>query len=357
VSPPAESDPATAELPASAEVAIIGAGFAGVSTAWALARRGVSAVILEREPAPGRFASGRSAGLGRQLAEDDAITHLTVRGARALREGFAAWQPTGGILSFDQAAAADAYLARAARFQLAAHRLDRAEVLARWPDLAMLPIVAAVHVPSDGVIDVGRLLGELAVGQRIVCNAEVERLEPSPREVRIGTTRGWLSAEVVVDASGAWAGQIVREPPLVAFKRHVYVVGAQPAAGLPFVWHLGSDEMYVRPADGGLMVSPCDAVATAADDQQPDSTGEAMLAARLTGSAWASAPVVRRWACQRAFTPDHRMWLGEDPVRPWFVWAAGLGGHGATASPAVGEEVASACERVLTSRRRSSPRP
>ena len=53
------------------DVAIIGGGFAGMSTAWALTQRGVNAVVLEREAAPGRFASGRSAGLGRQLAEDD----------------------------------------------------------------------------------------------------------------------------------------------------------------------------------------------------------------------------------------------------------------------------------------------
>ncbi|HET9621739.1 MAG TPA: FAD-dependent oxidoreductase [Kofleriaceae bacterium] len=354
------ADPTTAALPASTEVAIIGAGFAGVSTAWALARRGVRAVVLERESAPGRFASGRSAGLGRQLAEDDATTHLTVRGARALRDGFAAWQPCGGILTFDQAAAAEAYAARAAKFQLEAHRLDRAAVLARWPGLAALPIVAGVYVPSDGVIDVVRLLDEFAAGQHIACNAEVERLEASPREVRVGTSRGWLSAQVVVDASGAWAGQLVREPPLAAYKRHVYVLEADPAAGQPFVWHLGSDEMYMRSHEAGLMVSPCDAVQTAAEDQQPDSTGEALLAARLAGSGWDGARVARRWACQRAFTPNRRMWLGEDPVRPWFVWAAGLGGHGATASPAVGEDVAAACARALraaTSRRRSSPRP
>jgi glycine/D-amino acid oxidase-like deaminating enzyme len=36
------------------------------------------------------------------------------------------------------------------------------------------------------------------------------------------------------------------------------------------------------------------------------------------------------------------MRLGRDPARPWLVWAAALGGHGATASPAVGEVVAEA---------------
>ena len=41
------------------------------------------------------------------------------------------------------------------------------------------------------------------------------------------------------------------------------------------------------------------------------------------------------------------MRLGRDPARPWLVWAAGLGGHGATAAGAVGEAVAEACVDAL----------
>ena len=36
------------------------------------------------------------------------------------------------------------------------------------------------------------------------------------------------------------------------------------------------------------------------------------------------------------------MRLGRDTARPWLVHAVGLGGHGATASPAIGETVAAA---------------
>jgi glycine/D-amino acid oxidase-like deaminating enzyme len=61
----------------------------------------------------------------------------------------------------------------------------------------------------------------------------------------------------------------------------------------------------------------------------------------------AGAPITRRWACQRAFTEDRRMKLVRDSTRPWLVWAAGLGGHGATAAPAVGERVAGAVIEAL----------
>ena len=64
-------------------------------------------------------------------------------------------------------------------------------------------------------------------------------------------------------------------------------------------------------------------------------------------SAIAGVPITRRWACQRAYTEDRKMRLGRDPNRPWLVWAAGLGGHGATAAPAVGERVAAAVVEAL----------
>lgn len=336
------------ELPTTTDVAIIGGGFAGVATAWALTRRGVRAVVLEREVAPGRFASGRSAGLGRQLAEDDATTRLTVRGAHVLRsELAAAWQPCGGILSFDQRAHADAYVARAERLGVPVERLDHAAAIARWPALAALPIAAALYVPSDGVIDVAALLAALAREATIACDARVVQVAPAPRGVRVTTVRGELAAAVVVDASGAWAGALTGDPALEAFKRHIYVLEAAAVGDAPYLWHVGADEVYARADAGGVLVSPCDGAVTIAADQQPDAHGRAALEQRLAGSPWATARIARQWACQRTFTPDRTMRLGRDPDRPWLVWAVGLGGHGATAAPAVGETVAAACVAAL----------
>jgi glycine/D-amino acid oxidase-like deaminating enzyme len=316
-------------------VAIVGAGFAGLATARALARRGVTDVIvLEREPELGRFASGRSAGLGRQLAEDDDTTALTVRGARMLRE-LPCWAATGGMLTFDDPAHADAYVSRAARFGVAVELVDRAT---RWPELASLRVARAIWVPSDGTIDVAALLGELAKGVRIELGTGVVAVERG----RVTTTRGELAADFVVDASGAWAGELTDDPPLAAFKRHVFVIEAGAGAAGPWLWHLGDGELYVRAGRDGLVTSPCDATPCAPGDQQPDAAGEQALHQLLAPTGYASATIIRRWACQRAFTPDRKMRLGRDPLRPWLVWAAGLGGHGATAALAVGEQVADA---------------
>ncbi|MEO8703200.1 MAG: FAD-dependent oxidoreductase [Kofleriaceae bacterium] len=332
------------------EVAIIGGGFAGCATAWALAARGVSAVVLEREPDLGRQASGRGAGLGRQLAEDDATSALVIRGAALLRERFAdAWSATGGILSFDDPQQAQTYISRARRLAVAHQVIDRARVVARWPILAEVPIAAAVLVERDGVIDIRRLLAGYARDLDIV-HAEVTAIA----EGRLETTRGSVTAKVVVDAAGAWSGIVAGDPPLESLKRHLFVVESPlaPGASAPFVWHLGGGELYVRADAGGTLASPCDAEPTEPIDQVASPDADARLHARF-GAAFADAAITRRWACQRAFTADRQMRIGRDPRRPWLVWAAGLGGHGATASAAVGELAATAVIEALASAPRS----
>ena len=175
-----------------------------------------------------------------------------------------------------------------------------------------------------------------------------QRRDPALHGAGRRERRGAIEARVVVDASGAWAGALTGDPPLEAIKRHLFVVEATPPPGAPYLWHLGRDELYVRPGDGGVVVSPCDATPGAPADVQPTPDGDAALRARLAAApAWRDARVMRRWACQRAFTADRRMRLGRDPARPWLVWAAGLGGHGATTSLAVGDIVAHDVEQAL----------
>lgn len=331
-------------LPAETEVAIIGGGFAGCATAWALGQRGVRAIILEREPELGRHASGRGAGLGRQLAEDDSTTALTTRGAALLR-GLPAWRSTGGILGFDDPVHARAYIARATRFDVGHEVIGRDRVLALWPALTGVPIATALWIPSDGVIDIKALLATFAAGQTVITGTEVLRVEDG----RVETSRGTVQARIVVDAAGAWAGAATGDPPLDSFKRHLFLLAGIPvAADTPFLWHLGTEELYVRPAGEAVLVSPCDALPTVACDQEPDATATEDLATQLARVApdLAGMPVTT-WACQRAFTGDRQFRLGRDPRRPWLVWAAGLGGHGATASAAVGQLVADAVIAAL----------
>lgn len=330
--------PVGISFPRRSDVVIIGGGFAGCATAWALAERGVAAVVLEREPELGRHASGRGAGLGRQLANDDPTTTLVVRGAALLRERFGhSWMPTGGILTFDDPGHAQAYIARARRFEIPHEVIDRADVAQRWP-IGKLPIAAGLFVPSDGVIDTHSLLAAFAERADVRFGIEVVRVSDGLVE----TSHGVIATRVVVDASGAWAGTATADPPLETYKRHLFTLEAVGLPQAPYLWHLGEDELYVRGDGDALLACPCDVEASHASDQQPAPDAETRYRERFAKLPLGDAPIIRRWACQRAFTADRQMRLGPDPRRPWLVWAAALGGHGATAAAAVGERVANA---------------
>ena len=272
--------------------------------------------VLERERELGRYASGRGAGLGRQIADDDDTTALTVAGAAILRGELAkSVDAVRRVLSFDDAARADVYLARARRFGVAVELLDRAAVIARWPAARELPIACGLSVPSDGVIDVKALLAIYAARARIVVDAAVVDV----RDGRIATRRGELTAQVVVDASGAWAGRLTGGEPLDAFKRHL--VSLELAApGAPYWWHLGRAEVYARTDGAGLLASPCDETPTSPDDLDVES-GRARAASRGARRLTSPPPVV---ASGRACGASRRIADAARPRSraPWF----GVGG-------------------------------
>jgi D-arginine dehydrogenase len=359
-------------LPASCDVAVIGGGFAGAATAWWIARTcGASVAVLEREDRPGKHASGRGAGLGRQVTEDDATTALAVRGARWLRNALPGpwpagppWIASGSFLTFADEGAMTAHLARAARFGVACEAVDVARVVARWPGLAGMPARGALWFPDDGLIRVralldGLLAGARAAGARLVVGCAVGDARPSAAgsgaSVELDTAKGPIRARVVVDAAGAWAGELARrwgagDGGLVPWKRHLAIVGAAaPAADAPFVWHVAPGELYARPDALGTLVSPCDATPSTPHDPaaDPDAALRVHVRLRVSAPELAIAPVVRTWACLRTFTPDRAPRVGADPEHPWLVWVAGLGGHGATAAMAIGEDGAAVVTKLL----------
>lgn len=345
-------------LPARAAVVVVGGGFAGAATAWWLTRHGVTdVVVIEREARLGRHASGRNAGMCRQVAEDDDWTARCVRGATFLREppsGFASRplvEVTGSLLLADDDATLDGLAARARRHGVSHRTLGSAAVLELAPWAAGLRCAGALHTLDDGIIDTvalldGFALGARGLGARIVTSCDVL----AARDGELVTTRGAIRGDQIVCAAGAWAGVLgalagAGAHGFAAMKRHISFLATAadgPARGAPFVWRVGADEVYVRHGADGLMASGCDAAATAPGDVAIDAAAD-LLAARLASAPrLAALEVTGTWACQRTFAPEGQPRLGRDPVVPWLWWAAGLGGHGATCASAIGEDAAAA---------------
>jgi glycine/D-amino acid oxidase-like deaminating enzyme len=71
----------------SAQIVVVGAGFAGAATAYHLARRGArNILIVEQERVAGYHASGRNASLIRQVISEPSTQALAREGAAFLRQ-------------------------------------------------------------------------------------------------------------------------------------------------------------------------------------------------------------------------------------------------------------------------------
>jgi hypothetical protein len=207
-------------------VVIIGAGFAGAATAYALTRLGAgSGVILERESAVGVHASGRNAGL-LKVSEDDAVIRtLAVRTAAHLStietgESDLVHRTGGLTLVPAEAAAGLRHLADdLSSAGVACDVLDAAAARDRFPLLRHLAhdtFDAALWCPAEGVVDVHALLTHYlrvarAGGFTVRTNCGVDELvRDGERVVGVMTPEGVIRADVVIDATGAWAGRLGR---------------------------------------------------------------------------------------------------------------------------------------------------
>lgn len=355
-------------LPSSADAIVVGAGLAGASTAWWLARAGVGRIlIVEQEELPGMHSSGRNAALARQAAAPAALVPLLVEGTRFLAappEGFAhrpLLEATGSLLLVDredEAPPLEAARNVLGTLGVAADWVSPVEAVRRVAFLAGAPFARALFTPSDGVADVAALLdgflrGAAAGGAQLVVGRMVERIESDAGRV-VGVVIGGerVATPIVVNAAGAWAGPVARlagatPVPLAPTRRHLFVSAPRPGLDrrIPWVWHVGRG-WYARPEAPGLLLSACDQTEMAPGDPPEDPTVRDLLAAKLSAGAPALADlgIARSWAGMRTLTPDGAFALGGDPRLAGFVWAAGLGGHGMTSAAAVGRWAAEAAQ-------------
>ena len=340
-------------------VVIIGAGMAGVATAFHLSRRRVRTIILvEREAQVAAHASGRNAAIFRLLDRDRSNVVLAQETQAQLAS--MPWSRdvvrSGGALTV---AAAD----EVARLQRLAE-VARAEgvELAVWtpghaadvvPALDASRMADVLYLPNEGIIDIhGLVHGALAqaraagVQVRLGCGVRGVRVEKG-RVCGVTTDAGEIEAAVVVNAAGAWAADLGRQAgaaslPLRPVRRHLaFLRVAGPAPAWPVVWDL-STPLYFRPESGGVLVSLCEEIPSQPGDESCDDHLAERLAVGMHGlrPPLDDAQLVRGWACQRTMTPDDRFVVGSDPRLEGFFWVAGLGGHGMSAGLAAGRVAA-----------------
>ncbi|MEO0652004.1 MAG: FAD-dependent oxidoreductase, partial [Planctomycetota bacterium] len=329
-------------------IAIIGAGAAGLSTAAALASRGVEGVlVLEAEDAPARHASGLNAAILRTVIDEPAVAALAERSCAFFAsppDGFCDGplvRSVGLVLTADtdQAAARlDASVERSAR---AVQRLSRDDLRARVPHLAT-EARTAWFAREDGVLDIAALTDGFerqarAGGVRIRYGARVQELDlrgSTGAELRLASGAR-VRCEQLVLAAGGWAASLGRQAGssvrLEPRRRHLLVTAADRRVdrSWPVVWNAG-DAFYARPESGGLLLCACDEATVDADDCPVDPDVRERIAAVTARHlpAFEDAAAAHLWCGMRTFADDHGFVLGPDPHVPALFWVAGLGGHG-----------------------------
>lgn len=358
-------------------VLIVGGGIAGLSTAAWLARAGVECVLFEAADACGTHATAQNAAILRTLVPSAAQTAIGRASLRHLAEPPAEFvapliDPRGLVLTAAPGDGADLAAWAAAAGPCAAtpvHALDAAELQERAPHVQLAPVPegapAALWLPREGVLDIAALAAGFerqarsgATPARLLTGAEVvacERTAGGAWSVELADGRRF-AGDALLLTGGAWAGTLAKrvgsDVRFAPRRRHLAVALAgtptAPVQDLPVVWHhaTGGPSFYVRPEVPGLLLSACDETllepaGSPATERCPRDPEVLEALARVVERhlpGWADARVHSWWAGWRTFDADDagRFVIGPDPSVPGLFWAAGLGGHGMTASFEVG---------------------
>jgi D-arginine dehydrogenase len=338
------------------DIIVIGAGICGLAVASALAPD-ARVLVLEREPQPGYHATGRASAV-MQFNEGTAAVRALTRASLDLLTQ-AAPELDGQTLMSPRA------LVRLARLD----QLDQLhsffreaspQALCRWLDTEEVMLWIPMLRPGYGAagvlesevreLDVALMqshhLARLkAHGARLCCGGEVTAMARQGDTWQVTSEAGVFRAAVVVNAAGAWAGQIgamasARPIGLTPRRRTSLAVAAPPgidAQSLPMVWDI--DEcFFIMPEKGRFKATTGEDMPCLPCDARPPPLEIAKGMDRLTAAFDLTVDQPdAAWAGLRTFAVDEAPVCGFDPQAAGFFWLAGQGGTGLQTAPALSQ--------------------
>jgi monomeric sarcosine oxidase len=356
------------------DVVVVGAGVFGAWTAFHLARRRQSVLLVDAYgPGNSRASSGGESRIIRMgYGADELYTRWAIRSLVQWKELFAEtmgttplFHQTGVLwLGNKEYARLNEMTAVLARCKVPFESLSGSAIAQRYPQFSSQDLGVGILETESGVLMARRAVSEV-VESALSLGVEYRqtkftRLSPTDSNhstlAAISTNNGeQISAGQFVFACGAWLGKIFPEilgPRIFPSRQEVFFFGVPPgdsrfsARSLP-TWLIQADEVYGMPdlESRGFKI----AFDSHGEHVDPDTQSRVVsvesvehvreyVAKRFP--ALANAPIVETRVCQYENTSNGDFLIDRHP-KINNVWFAGGGsGHGFKHGPAVGEYAA-----------------
>ena len=358
----------------SPEIIILGAGVIGSSVAYQLATRGARVRVLERHDRPiagfdAPSSTARATGGFRVQYGTKINTQLSLIGREMLLEfeNLTGVNPGYRQCGYIFMASSQEHLQelrtslevqRSAGLGVS-HEVSLREIASLNPTLNLEGVLGGTFCPWDGFIrplEILRGFREAAERAGAIFEYGLDaRLEvEGSRVMGVRTQTELISSDVVVNATGAWAGELMRQAGLELEVRPArrQVASTVPTDVLPEDMPMSifvDDGFHLRVRDGrAILLKP----AQHAHENPFSLEFDSAWLPDVLESAHARVPVLRDvaidpercWTGLYEMSPDTHALLGRAPKLENLYLANGSSGHGTMHSPALGKLL---CEMIL----------
>ena len=357
------------------DVIVIGGGVTGASIAYYLTKNfGLNVILLERHfvaQANTSLAAGllTLARLKPGLIPMVKETHRVINEIQGIDGAELGLHRTGSMYlasaqEYKKELGVLAGLAVQAKIQV--EWLDERSAMERLPWLDLPPDCSIAFMPEDAYIDGYRLAnGYLKAAQ--LFGLEIREmtqvtaiLRTSGRVTGVKTTKGSISAAMVIDAAGVWSGLLAQQIgvalPMAPVRSQYWISGMHPSfsTGQPFVI-LPEARAYLRPEPGGILFGLREAQSVSVlprllpdrmqayqfkqDPHGWESLLEGLPALAKFFPALEEIEIAHYVAGFSTYTPDGMYVLGGLPGLEGFLAAAGCCGSGIAMSGGIGRVI------------------